>query len=260
MSMKENLRKEKERMTPLRRKINYLVVPIYLASVLFTLLIVTVLMIVDEQKFLPVFFVWLGVIVLSVIGFAACLPAITRKETELELESFAYLFQPAAPLETDSVEIEEEDILYTLTKDGIRVEVPEKVLLQNGEYAGQVFDEVKENTFFLPWENTNIFLATSSVFRRVRIALGIFSTDPQTEDAMLFVPISNDVFRAVKTFGLEAYIQDGSWDYLFYNPQDAFKQILTKGRILTMRNKKTGKLFVDRQGNFIGDQGENNNQ
>lgn len=260
MDIKEVLRKEKEKMTPLRRKINYRVVPIYLGAVIGTLAIVMTLLIINEQKFMPVFFVWLGVFAATAIGFLACLPAITKKETELELESFSYLFSPVVPLETDSVTIEEEDILYTLTKDGVRVEVPEKVLLQNGEYAGQVFDEVKENTFFLSWENTNIFLATSSVYRRVRIALGIFSTDPQTEDAMLFVPISSDVFRAVKTFGLETYIQDGSWDYLFYNPQDAFKQILTKGRILIMRNKKTGKVFVNRQGDFIGDREENKNK
>ena len=96
-------------------------------------------------------------------------------------------------------------------------------------------------------------MATQQQVRRVRLALAIFSTNPASQDATLFVPLYEQVFQAVKAFGLEERIKDGSWDYLFYNPQDAFKQIITKGRILTMRNKKTGKLFVDKQGDFIGE-------
>ena len=252
MKIREILQQEKEMMTPFRRRVNWWILIGYIVW-LSLLIIVVPLMIIDENKNAVFMFIWLGLglVYMGVLIFLN--PRIIQKETEIELQGFSYLFTEPKPLEGDSVTIEEEDILYTLTKEGVRVEIPEKVLLQNGEYTGQVFDEVKENVFFLRWADTEIFLATQQQARRVRLALAIFSTDPALEDATLFVPISEKIFYAVKAFGLEERIKDGSWDYLFYNPQDAFKQIITKGRILTMRNKKTGKLFVDKQGNFIGE-------
>lgn len=255
MKLREILQQEKEMMTPFRRKVNKWIFISYL--VWLTLLIAVVpLMIIDENKNAVFMFIWLGLGLVYAGVLIALNPRIVKKETELEMESFSYLFTDAKPLEEDSVTVVEEEIFYTLTAEGIKMKVPDKLLHQNGEYTGQVFDEVEENVLSLPWQNTEICLATTSQSRRVRLALAIFSTDPTMEDATLIVPISEDVFRAVKAFGIEERIKDGAWDYLFYNPKDAFQQIITKGRILTMRNKKTGKLFVDKYGNFIGDQDE----
>lgn len=255
MKLKEILQQEKENMTPFRYKVNKWILISFLAWMALLIIVIPLLLINEAQNAIFAF-IWLGLGLAYAGALIALHPRFTKKETELELESFSYLFNEAKPLESDSVTVVEEEISYTLTAEGIKMTVPDKVLHQNGEYTGQVFDEVEENVLFLPWKNTEIFLATTSQLRRVRLAMAIFSTDPTMEDATLILPISEEVFCAIKAFGLEERIKDGAWDYLFYNPQDAFKQIITKGRILTMRNKKTGKLFVDKYGNFIGDQDE----
>ena len=237
MKLKEILQQEKEIMTPFRYKVNKWILISFLAWMAL-LIIVIPLMIINEAQNAVFLFIWLGLGLVYVGVLIALHSRITKKETELELESFSYLFNEAKPLEKEIVTLVEEDITYTLTAEGIKMTVPEKILHQNGEYTGQVFDEVEENVLFMPWKNTEICLATTSLLRRVRLALAIFSTDPTMEDATLIVPISEEVFDAIKAFEIEEYIKDGAWDYLFYNPEDAFKQIITKGRILTMRNKK----------------------
>ena len=68
------------------------------------------------------------------------------------------------------------------------------------------------------------------------------------------MPMSEELFSAIKGFGLDDNIDDGNWTYLFYNPEDAFRQILKKGRIITMRNKKNGEIFVNKNGDFIGEE------
>ena len=130
MKLKEILQQEKEMMTPLRRKVNKWIFISYF-SLMALLAVVIPLMIIDETKYLFVLFICLGLCVAYVGGLLFLNPRIIRKETELELETFSYLFSDVKPLEQETITIVEEDISYTLTKQGVKVEIPEKVLRES---------------------------------------------------------------------------------------------------------------------------------
>ena len=243
MKLREIIQKEKEWMSPLRWTINYIIIPIWAAISFVPLVVVISLMIVDDVKYMSVFIVGMIWIAIMYIALLIALPFITKKETQIELERYSYLFKEAKEIENIPLVIVDESLTYTLDKDGARMEVPP----EEGE---QVFDEAKENVFYIPWERAEIAFATQTYLRRVHIALAVFPMDENAPP--FFIPFNEDVYAFIKKIGLDKQF-GADWAYLFYNPEDAFKQILTKGRILKMRNKKTGEVFVDAQGNFIGD-------
>jgi hypothetical protein len=79
--------------------------------------------------------------------------------------------------------------------------------------------------------------------------------DGVDEEEMYFLPIDEAVYSAIVAFGLEEKMS-AEWYYIRFNPQDAFKQILAKGYIGKMYNPKTGEMFLDEDGNFYGDEEE----
>ena len=244
MKLKERIRRNKEIMSPLRRTINYTVIPIWLLIYILPLAVVIPLMIIDEEKYFFVFVACMVWWVFWLILPLALLPFLTKKETQIELECYNYLFQDPKEVMDEPLVVVDEELTYYLEKDGARMEFP-------AEEGEQVFDEAKENVFYIPWERAEVALATQSHLRRVYIALAVF---PMDEDAPpFFIPLNEDVYAFIKKMELDKQL-GADWTYLLYNPQDAFEQILTKGRILKMRNKKTGKIFVDAQGDFIGDE------
>lgn len=253
MKLREALKQEKAEMSPLRWKFNYTVLPIYLALVLLPCIPVLILMGIDEEKFLPVLIVWACVFVVLTVAMLCAIPLMTKKETKIELERYGYMFKEPLPLTEENVKINGtlgDDLTYILTKDGVTAEWQEEQ-----QEEGQVFDEMKENLHFVPWKEATFALATQSRLRRVHIAVAVLFEESEDgmEGCAYFLPMTEELFAAIHAFGLQDKL-GSDWDYLLYNPEDAFKQILTKGRIITMRNKKTGKLFVNKYGEFIGDE------
>ena len=244
MKLKEIIQREKELMSSFRWKLNYRIIPIFLVSWLLPLLAMIPLMSIDEERYTPLFIgvmIWVGLVF---VGMIAMLPWITKKETQIELERYNFLFKDPKILEEDKIIVPDEELVYTLDKEGVYMEIP-------AESEGQVFDENKENLFYIPWDRGEFALATQAHLHRVYIALAVFSLD--REMLPFFIPLTEESYALIKSVGIDKQL-GGEWAYLFYNPEDAFKQILAKGRIVTMRNKKTGKAFVDAQGNFIGNE------
>ena len=239
-------------LSPIRKKFLCIFLPIWCTATLIPLIVICVLMAMHgEEKYEPHILIWTAFTLgTGLICLGIFLPWLNRKEClERELKRFAYLFKDPKPLTETEVKIQVEfvGITYTLTQEGLTAEWEQKE-----EEGGQVFDEVQENCQFIPWNEAEFLLGTQKGFYCVHIALGIVSTDPNKDGAYI-IPMQEKLFQAICAFGLKEKL-DGQWQYLFYNPQDAFKQILKRGRILEMRNKKTGKIFVDKHGNFFGDQ------
>lgn len=167
---------------------------------------------------------------------------ITKIEARAEVEKYAYLFQDAALLDGEKVTLHlaEEGIVFTLTKDGLSVTFEEKC-------EGQVFDEMPENVRFIAWEYADCFLFTRNTNRRVEIGLAVIDPNVSIERQDIFVvPINEEVYSAMHAFGLmEKTAYD--WVYLRYNPEDAFKQIINTGRVLKLRDKKTGKILKNEE-------------
>lgn len=166
-----------------------------------------------------------------------------REEYALCKEKFAYLWKDTFEEGKEFETIDEETgIVFTVKKDGLKIVYPVP------EDYEQVFDEIKENEEFVPWTRTRLALATCNTYFFARLALAVLDvgTALLEEDGEasyeepFFVPMSEDLVRAIKSFGLEEKTCE-NWVYLFYNPDDALKQIYKRGYIRVMRDKYTGK-------------------
>ena len=237
-------------MSPIRKKFLKIFLPVWLIATVVPLIIFSVLAAKNEEKYeiyliiscFAILFVGLGCL-------AYFLPKLAKKEAQYEqIEHYGYLFREPLPLnEEKTVCIESEFARYILTQEGVREIATDKVEKE------EIFEEIEGNGLFVAWDTAGLFLATQTYNRRVHLALAIFSQEPEANGAYMILPMSEKLFSAIKGFGLDDNIDDGNWTYLFYNPEDAFRQILKKGRIYEMRNKKTGEIFVDKNGNFLGD-------
>lgn len=242
---------ELKRLSSIRKKFLCIFLPVWFAVTLIPLIILCVLM---AENGAEKYEAHLLILIACILGVGLCclgvfLPWLNRKEcVERELKRFGYLFKEPNPLTEKEVKIQDDEmgVAYTLTQEGIFAEWK-----QNEQGEGQVFDEVQENSRFIPWEETELMLATQKGFHCVHIALAIFfeqNTD-YTAASAFFIPMQKELYQAICAFDLKGKL-DGNWAYLFYNPKDAFGQILTKGRIIVMCNKKTGEVFVDKNGNY----------
>ena len=238
--------KHKAPLSPLRKKFNSIFLPIWCTVAAVPLIVICVLAAIHGwENYESHILIWAAFVLGSgLICLATFLPWINRKEAlERELKRFSYLFQDPKPLTENEIKIQMEFVkmTYTLTQDGVTVEWE-----QTEEAGGQVFDEVQENRQYIPWDRAKLLLATQKGGYCVHIALAVAT------DVIYFIPMQEKLFQAICAFRLKEKL-DGQWQYLFYNPQDAFKQIFKKGRILEMRDKETGKLLADQSGNSLGE-------
>lgn len=230
---------EKEQMNPLRWKMIHVGLPLYvLLSVgLFmgaVLIDVFLLGAVDEPGVLT--YVGIAWFVLCTVLTLVFSSKITKMEVREEMQKFAYLFETPTPLESETFveKLDDIGVTYTLDKNGIRIE-------WEAEEGGQVFDEAQENRLSFEWHEVDLCLATQAIFRRAQLALAFL---PRTNPVAFILPMNENVYRSMHTFNLmEKTAED--WAYLQYNPEDAFMQIIAFGRVLKMRDKKTGKKIVD---------------
>ena len=91
-------KKEKEMMSPFRKKINYIFLPIYVGVFLVFTVVATVLGAIDAEKFFPVTVAWAIFLVLYGLSFFFIVPWVNRTETNIELERYAWRFAEPAPL------------------------------------------------------------------------------------------------------------------------------------------------------------------
>lgn len=239
----------------IRKKFLAIFLPTWLTLTLVPLIVLCVLMAKNgEEKYETAMLIYTAcTLFVGLLSLGLFTPWLNRKEMlPREIARFGYLFKVPKPVTEDEIKIQDEYSYwsFTFTKDGLTAEWE-----QNKEEGEQVFDEIKENQKFVPWKEAELALATQKTGGIVHIALAVLfdlSADHSQGDAF-FIPVTEDVYRAICAFDLKDKLDSG-WAYLFYNPQDAFYQILKKGRIVVMRNKKTGKIFVDKNGDFLGDE------
>lgn len=230
MDKKEWMRKKKESMSPFRWKMLTIGLPLYVL-LSFLLIAVFVWLLAAESVEAIAVIVWIGCLVFVNVGMVILSLRATKEDVKFEMQRFSYLFEENVSFEDERLIIADEELVYTLEEGGVKMEFPD-------EGAGQVFDEARENVFYIPWERAELGLASQSVSRRVYLAIAVFSMD---EDMIpFFIPLDEKVFAFMRKIGLDQKM-DHFWSYLMYNPENAFKQLVTKGRIVKMYNKKTGK-------------------
>lgn len=243
MNRKEWIRNKKDNTSPFRWKMMTVGLPLYVLFSL-SLLVTFVWMILTEHVEAVAVIVWIGCLGFVNVGMVFLSMRLTKEDVKFEMQRFSYLFEKDIAFEDECLLIADGELTYTLEKEGVKLEFPD-------EGAGQVFDEARENVFYIPWERAEIGLASQSVRRRVYLAIAVFSMDEYM--IPFFIPLDEKVFAFMRKIGLDQKM-DHFWSYLLYNPENAFKQLVTKGRIVKMYNKKTGKIFVNEAGDFLGDE------
>ena len=107
--------------------------------------------------------------------------------------------------------------------------------------AEQVFDEAKENEYFIPWSDTEIALASDNFARRVRLAFAVIDVSKRSvygdyvpqEYEVHFLPLEEELLAFLRKNGLE-YKVSVEWRYILAQPKDAFRQILARGYVRTL--------------------------
>ena len=223
-------------MTSFRYKMNRYGTPCFITAILLSVMALVVVGQYVENLWwclLPA-----GVAVLAVASLLFVSGAIERKELKTELGRWAYLFKTDLEYEGDTLETEdpETEIKYLLSPKGIRCTLPFQ-----GE---QVFDEAVENEFFLPWSDVEIVVATDNFARRVRIAAAVIDVSKRSvvgsyipsEKEIHFLPMEEELVAFFAKLGLIERISV-EWRYIQREPNDAFRQILTRGYIRSLKDE-----------------------
>ncbi len=232
MTLKETKKREREEMNPVRYTIKHAVFPIVCALIVLSVA-AAVLIGIFVQPWL-----WCllpsGVAVALVVGIIVVNAVVTKRELETELSRWSYLFQSEdCPLDTLETEDPETGIRYTLTQKGLRYVLPIA--------CEQVFDEVKENEFFLPWSDVETIVGSDNFARRVRLAFVVIDVSKRSVDGeympsyseVHFLPVEQEMVGFLRKYGLDKRLSV-EWRYVQKHPEDAFKQILTRGYIRTL--------------------------
>ncbi|MBO5363447.1 MAG: hypothetical protein J6A46_03885 [Clostridia bacterium] len=226
-------KQEKAEMNPIRYKMNRYAIPAFIALILLSFIFVAMIVVFAKAKWLC----WIpaGMALGLSVALIVLNAIIVKKEEETELKRWAYLFKKEIPYDGETFETDDPEtgINYLLSKKGVKVILPIK--------AEQVFDEAKENEYFIPWSDTEIALASDNFARRVRLAFAVIDVSKRSvygdyvpqEYEVHFLPLEEELLAFLRKNGLE-YKVSVEWRYILAQPKDAFRQILARGYVRTL--------------------------
>ena len=193
---------EKPYMNPLRFRMNYRIVPGYAVLCILCVVLSIVLMEHDQEAFLWVFLVLMGIIAAASVLLVMQVPKMRGLEIRAELDR--YDLEPAPCEESGVYTLEYEGSTLSLEKDGIRL----------------------DGTFY--WYNHLApRLVTSNRFLRVWVAIQ-FGTDPVKS---LFVPLCPALITAVRELEIPLKNPE-ALEFLLTHKENAFGQIYQSGSFI----------------------------
>lgn len=233
MSLKEKIKREKAEMNPIRFRLNYYVCTAFVVGILLSVISIAVVAELAKPEWLCL--IPAGVALALVIVLLIISAVVVKKEEKTELKRWAYLFKGDLVFEGETLETDDPEtgIKYLLSQKGMKIILPKA--------EEQVFDEVKENEFFMPWSDAELVVASDNFARRVRLAFAVvdvsgLSVDGEyvpTDNEVHFLPLEESLVAFFRKYGLEEKLSI-EWRYIQRQPLDAFRQILAWGYIRTM--------------------------
>lgn len=258
MGLKELLQQEKQEMSPVRLRMNRVVLPLYLLGVFLCFGAIIALGVMSEQNASLETFIAIpvAVFVLLTVAVLVISDVVVKKEIAIELARWAFLWETKEAFDGDELETVdvETGIRFSVARNGVKIIYPTK--------NESVFDEVEDNVKFLRWDDTELILATDNYMRRVRLAIAMADVsarsvegeyEPKMED-IYFLPLCPNLAALLRTFCVEERISP-EWAYLQYYPGNAIAQILSFGYIKKFKAKKGDELAIE-NGKLIIKQGE----
>ena len=202
VGLKEIVAYEKTQMLPLNFTVSYILTPIY-AVVCFLLIgAFTVLMEIDNEKYLLQGLFCLGAFVLISILFLACVPLVRKKAIITELERYDFDVSDENALEIYDFSTEE----FSLKFD------------KCGMY-------VNDELFYYNHLNKNV--VTSNYLKRVGVYLQ-FALDEEHRVTLWVNPTTLKMLESLEIKLDNRHILD----YIISNKKEAFEQIYNKGYVI----------------------------
>ena len=190
---------EKAAMHPLNRLATYVLTPVYLVVSGIIIVVCTVVMEIDEKRFLPLLLILMGVFVLMSILLLACVPLIRKKVLQDEMDRYNFDFS----------DLPYSDV-YEYCSDDCTVRFDE-----NGMY-------VEDNLFY--YNHLTITVVTSNYCHRIYIAVR-FAAD---EENYIEIHLGARVLKMIRDLQIPVQNQN-TLDYILSNKTEAFKHIYNKG-------------------------------
>lgn len=202
LSLKEIIAYEKDQMLPLNFIVSYILTPIY-AVVCFLLIgAFTVLMGIDDEKYLVHGLLCLGTFILITIAFLASVPFVRRKAIKIELERYDF--------NTSNQEMLE---IYDFSTD--------EFSLKFDKYGMYVNDEI----FY--YNHLDKTVVTNNYCKRV----GIYLQFAVKEDLTITLLVEPTTLKMLESLEIELDNRH-ILEYILSNKRDAFEQIYNKGYVI----------------------------
>ena len=247
LELREYNRIKNEQLTPRRKQFQRVHCVIFIIWTVLMVVGAAVCCIIDFAKLW-----WIGLlcvlgIVSGVLVFLNIKSKVEYYEAVDELERLSYLFKAAELSPDDLLEVEgleEDGVDFVLSKDGVRVK-----LREGGQ---QVFGDGMDDGKFYAWDELDLFVASSNEFCRVNLGLAIMSKQPtgfvddevvEDDEVFYILPMCKNLSLALHAFCYEKLELD--WLYIFYQPLDAFLQIIKKGRIDKFLDRESGEELTE---------------
>lgn len=245
---REYARIKDEQMTPRRKKFNTLGITLLIVWSLLTIGAACLCIGINFDKLW-----WLSLLNFLATGCGVIVFIVLKRKTDYyeavdELERLSYLFKAATLEDDETLEVEgleEDGVDFVLSKDGLRVK-----LREGGD---QVFGDGMDDGKFYAWEDLDLFLASSNEFFRINLGLAVMSKQPEgfideeeavnEEEVFFILPMCKNLALALHAFCMDKLELD--WLYVFYQPLDAFLQIMKTGRIEKFKDRETGEELTE---------------
>ena len=212
-NFKEIILEEKREMNPIRYKMNYIVVPIYLLLMVIILTVIGVTLSINEEKYTVLAIILFSVFGLFSLGLILSTPFIKKIEVKTELEKYDFTIH------------EEEKERYEITdKNGNKCILSKTGLLFNGKLY-------KYDDLVIDFYSTNYL-------RKVCLNIEFVFVNTDDEVAPYWnVRLNNDLVNAIVKYDIDFNGKD-IFNYIINNKIDAFNQIITYGYVRKIKKDR----------------------
>lgn len=205
------IRYEKNEMNPIRFKINYVFIPIWLAIFFLNILFIVIIDAKNDSLSLTSY-ILLGIDILSLTALLSSLPFIRKKEVKLELNKYDFVNSNGDLI----YEFEDETSVRSINKIEF---LEDKILINNNEFN---------------YENCNCMIVTNNHLLRININLLFEIWDKNYYVYNIPLKLDGKLIKLINDKQIKILNKD-IFDYIIHNKEKAFYQIIKYGSIRRTR-------------------------
>lgn len=231
----------KEKLNPIRFKMNYIVVPIFLAVVGIEMVATCIALEADEAKFLPLAIILFVLIALQNIALLVSTRYVRKKETSIECERYNFDFDRSSDDELTIKCILSDSAFeeVTFSDSGLAYKYSEEGQIYPDGYTeknqnGSEIHHHELKILYFDYENVTAEVLTGRSNMHVRVFL-MLTLKNQNEEYYPKIILDGAAIFAINKYNIEV-INKELLDYIVNNKEAAFYQILKYCEIKTIQS------------------------